>query len=382
MSAPRVSVIVPTYQRRDRVQRAVASVFTQTDDDFELIVVDDGSTDGTGEALAPLGDRLHYHWQPNRGVAAARNEGVRLARAPIVAFLDSDNRWLRSHLAVVTAALDRLPEAVLVTTCASFEFAPRWRRPEPRLLEPFPGSLVTNIVGFISGVAVRRAALLAAGGFDESLSVGEDADLWARLGLLGEFSVVRRRTFIREYGASSLMVSGRARGEYIKAFEHSWQRLIRELERSERPDAAALARKAEGSLAFHRAVVAIGSGRADAARTHLRTACSKLPELSAAPLQVIRRVWITLPDCDQRRPRLRYLTALAELWPDPRADTSVYITGQAFLSAARAGDIAQAAHLTRRWLSTASPGYVRRTMRARLRGARQRLDMRLHSRRR
>jgi GT2 family glycosyltransferase len=377
--APSVSVIIPTYQRRDLVQRAVASVLAQTDRDFELIVIDDGSTDGTGAALAPLGDRLVYRWQPNRGVAAARNAGIELARAPIVAFLDSDNRWLRSHLAVVTAALNQSPQAVLATTCPGFEFAARWRRSEPRLLKPFPISLVSNVVGFISCVAVRRAALLAAGGFDETLPVGEDTDLWLRLGLVGEFTAVRRRTVIREYRATTLMEHGRASGEYIDALGRSWRRLIADFERSARPDSAALARQAQGSLAFHSAVVAIGSGQEAVARMHLRDACSMLPELSRAPVAVSRRMRIILPESHERTERLRCLRVLAELWPDPRADTPVFITGQAVWTAARAHDPVQAACLARRWLSGASLGYVRRTMRARVSGARFRLDRRLHS---
>jgi hypothetical protein len=377
---PEVSVIVPTYQRRERVQRAIASVLAQSHRDFELIVIDDGSDDGTNRALAPLGERIRYHWQPNRGVAAARNAGLRLARGSIVAFLDSDNRWLRSHLAVVTAALDRHPQAVLVTTCPSFEFAGRWQRGTPRLLDPFPSSLVTNIVGFISCVAVRRDAVMAAGGFDEKLRVGEDAELWPRLGLLGEFITVHRRTVIREYAASSLMERGRARGDYVDAFEHSWQRLLGEFERSARPDAAALARQVKGSVAFLAALLAVGSGDDDAARAQLREACLRLPELSSAPRAVINRMWITLPDSDRRPDRLRYLAALAELWPEPRADTPVFLRGLVFWTALRAGDPCEAARHAWGWLSTATPRYVRRTMHLRLRGARQRLDRRLYSR--
>src|SRR5438132_3254976 len=103
---PAVSVIVPTFQRREYVVRAVGSVLAQTYEDFELIVVDDGSTDGTGEALAGLDGRLRYLWQENRGTGAARNTGLRLARGEIVAFLDSDNRWLPHHLGIVTEVLE------------------------------------------------------------------------------------------------------------------------------------------------------------------------------------------------------------------------------------------------------------------------------------
>jgi hypothetical protein len=377
---PGVSVIIPTYQRRELVVRAAESVLAQTYQDFELIVIDDGSTDGTDEAVAALGDRVRYRWQPNRGVAAARNAGVQISRAPIIAFLDSDNRWLRCHLAVVADALDRHPQAVLVTTCPDKEFVSRWRRPEPCLVNPFPDNLVRNIPGFVSCVAVRRGALLAAGGFDEALPVGEDTAVWQRLGLLGDFSVVRRRTAIREYSATSLME--RAAGEYATAYEHSWKRLIAELKRSTRPDAAALARRADGGLAFHLALVAIGSGDEGAARVHMRRACSELPELSQVPDAVIRRMRNTLPASARRRERLHHLRTLAELWPDQRADTAVFITGRAFWTAVRAGDAVQAARLAQRWLSGASPGYVTRTMGARIRGARSQLDMWLHTHRR
>ena len=111
----RISVIIPTYQRREYVARAVRSVLVQTFSDFELIVIDDGSTDGTDEALTGLDSRLRYQWQENGGPGAARNAGIALARGEIVAFLDSDNRWLPRHLAIVTDVLERHPEAVLVS---------------------------------------------------------------------------------------------------------------------------------------------------------------------------------------------------------------------------------------------------------------------------
>src|SRR5262249_4621066 len=95
----RVSVVIPTYERRRWVCRAVESVLAQTRPADEILVVDDGSSDGTADELARrFGARVRVLVQPNGGVAAARNAGVRAARHPLVAFLDSDDCWLPSKL--------------------------------------------------------------------------------------------------------------------------------------------------------------------------------------------------------------------------------------------------------------------------------------------
>src|SRR5262245_44483077 len=98
---PRVSVIVPTYQRKTIVPEAVDSVLAQTMPSFEVVVVDDGSTDGTAEALASRyanEPRVRVVRRENGGAAAARNTGVAAARAEAIAFLDSDNVYLEHHL--------------------------------------------------------------------------------------------------------------------------------------------------------------------------------------------------------------------------------------------------------------------------------------------
>src|SRR5271165_7143352 len=93
MSAPLISVVIPTYNYGRYVPQAVESVLAQTFKDFEIIVVDDGSTDDTPQQLEPYQDRIRVHKQANQGVSAARNAGVRLARAALVAFLDADDVW-------------------------------------------------------------------------------------------------------------------------------------------------------------------------------------------------------------------------------------------------------------------------------------------------
>src|SRR5712692_851790 len=102
---PFVSVVIPTFNRARQVQAALKSVLAQTYREFEVIVVDDGSTDGTGEALQEIislegsnGKQIRYFFQPNQGQSAARNQGTEEARGEWVAFLDSDDVWLPEKL--------------------------------------------------------------------------------------------------------------------------------------------------------------------------------------------------------------------------------------------------------------------------------------------
>src|ERR1022692_2824174 len=96
---PTVSVVIPTYERSGKVQGAIDRVLAQTSSDFEVIVVDDGSSDGTGPVLEEtFGDRIRYYFQNNQGVSVARNRGIAEARGEWIAFLDSDDLWEKDKL--------------------------------------------------------------------------------------------------------------------------------------------------------------------------------------------------------------------------------------------------------------------------------------------
>jgi glycosyltransferase involved in cell wall biosynthesis len=110
---PRVSVVIPTYNRAALLPRAVDSALSAIEVGDEIIVVDDGSTDATAEVLAPYGDRIRYIRTENRGAGAARNRGLREARQPLVAFLDSDDSWYPDHLALQRTLMTRFPDLVL-----------------------------------------------------------------------------------------------------------------------------------------------------------------------------------------------------------------------------------------------------------------------------
>ena len=107
---PQVSIIIPTYNREAFVVKAVGSVLKQTFADYELIVVDDGSTDATRSALQPFAQRIKYVHQVNSGVSAARNAGIRLATGEWMAFLDSDDEWSDGYLAEQMQGIGQNPD--------------------------------------------------------------------------------------------------------------------------------------------------------------------------------------------------------------------------------------------------------------------------------
>src|SRR4051794_37497436 len=115
----RVSAIIPTYNSGPLVVEAVQSVLAQTRPADEIIVVDDGSTDDTAERLASFGDRIIYHRQTNRRVAAARNTGLRMSTGDFVAFLDADDAWHPQKLERQLAVLNFRPEIGLLATGVS-----------------------------------------------------------------------------------------------------------------------------------------------------------------------------------------------------------------------------------------------------------------------
>jgi glycosyltransferase involved in cell wall biosynthesis len=112
MQAPAISVILPTYNRAALLPRAVASILANTLPQDEVIVVDDGSTDRTEEALAPFRDRLRYIRIPNGGAGAARNRGIREASRPLVAFMDSDDEWMPHKLHLQRTLMGQRPDVL------------------------------------------------------------------------------------------------------------------------------------------------------------------------------------------------------------------------------------------------------------------------------
>jgi glycosyltransferase involved in cell wall biosynthesis len=199
--APRVSVIIPTYNRADLVQQALASVKAQTYRDFEIVVVDDGGTDGTFEVLSADREIRVLRHAGRRGVSAARNTGIIAARGEWLALLDSDDLWLPDKLARQILLLEGQPALLICQTGET------WVRRGVRVNKPlshrqvggkiFLPSLARCVIS-PSAVVLHRRLISDHGGFDETLPAAEDYDLWLRLtwryevGLVDEPLVIKR----------------------------------------------------------------------------------------------------------------------------------------------------------------------------------------------
>jgi glycosyltransferase involved in cell wall biosynthesis len=183
----RCSVVIPSYNRLNVLPRAVESVLAQDEPDFELIIVDD-STDETRAWLAKLTDPRIKVILPERrrGVSAARNLGIAAARAPIVAFLDSDDFYLPQRLSRALEALDREPELVCTLSSANKEVRKELRPsplPDVKLgPQAFEWALYSDLIGVDgSSITARTEAARAIGGFCEQLHRTEDREFLLRL---------------------------------------------------------------------------------------------------------------------------------------------------------------------------------------------------------
>ncbi|HJV26271.1 MAG TPA: glycosyltransferase [Aromatoleum sp.] len=190
---PLVSVVIPAWNAAWCVGRAIDSVLAQSLRDFELIVVDDGSTDDTPVVLAKYGPSIRIVTQANGGMSSARNAGIRAARGAYLAFLDADDRWLPDKLARQVAVLEKQPELAFCAAVATLEDAEgrivgEWRGPSGRTIQI--ADVFRNhsaVAGGASAVLARRDLVVRLGGFDDSLRGAEDTDLWIRLAAHGGF---------------------------------------------------------------------------------------------------------------------------------------------------------------------------------------------------
>src|ERR1700690_1106881 len=186
-----VSVIMPLYNKELYVERAIRSVLAQSFEDFELIVVNDGSTDNGPEKVRAVKDvRIRIIEQSNAGVSAARNRGIGQAQADLIAFLDADDEWEKDYLETIMRLRDKFPSCgVFATSYFILTEDGKKRRAIIRgLPEKFSESILNNYFFvaaqsdpplWTSAVAITKHAINSAGGFPVGITAGEDLLTWA-----------------------------------------------------------------------------------------------------------------------------------------------------------------------------------------------------------
>ncbi|HEV2456074.1 MAG TPA: glycosyltransferase [Verrucomicrobiae bacterium] len=279
---PAVSVVIPAYNRAHCVAAAVESVFAQTFKDIEIIAIDDGSSDGTQDALVQFGDRIQLLCQDNRGVSSARNAGVRAARGQWIAFLDSDDRWHPEKLECQIAALKKYNGRVCFTRCVNHH---------DQLLRDIdfiaadlcePGIFyVKNAVDsvcisprhpLIQTMVADKSLLEQIGLFDESFPAAEDAELIFRMSFFTGFLYVDRplATIFENsddglYNSMRLTFLTRRHQSYLRLLAHMYWRLV-----ESSPEKLSVMRKRLGYFISRRAELACAADHRNVARALAR----------------------------------------------------------------------------------------------------------------
>ncbi|MEJ5260238.1 MAG: glycosyltransferase family A protein [Anaerohalosphaeraceae bacterium] len=205
---PKVSVIIPAYNRRMLLREAVESVCRQTFRDFEILVIDDGSTDGTAQEISSIKDgRIRYFWKENGGVSSARNLGLRKAEGEYIAFLDSDDLYMPDYLETMVSSLERAREYGVGYASVTMEH-PDGSRQE-RMNDKYActgwivGPLFSRFFVYCQASLIRRE-LLDGFFFDETLELAEDQDFFLRLSTRTPFLFVPQTFVIRRIQTESL----------------------------------------------------------------------------------------------------------------------------------------------------------------------------------
>ncbi|HSB05184.1 MAG TPA: glycosyltransferase [Thermodesulfobacteriota bacterium] len=201
---PKVSIIIPTYNRLPMLREAVDSVLAQDFEDVEILVVDDGSTDGTADGMKKYGGRVKLlEHSANRGVSAARNTGIVRAKGKYISFLDSDDLWVKGKLRIQVDFLDENPHYPL---CYTDEiWIRRKKRVNPMLKHAkFSGWIFEKCIPLCtispSSAMMRKTLFSRVGLFDEALPVCEDYDFWLRVSARFPIFFIDKKLIIKRGG--------------------------------------------------------------------------------------------------------------------------------------------------------------------------------------
>ena len=206
---PNVSVCIPTYNREHLLKETLDSVFAQTYKDFEVVIVDDGSTDGTKEMLRQRGYKVRYFWQKNQGESASRNKLIELAQGKYITFIDSDDLLFPRAVEELVKTIEKYgPDIIAYSDYVGIdEKGARVRRKRRKLPS---GDIVANLFDYIyvhsCGTMCTKELFQEVGGFDVSLPVCSPYDVWLKLSLKHRFIAVEKSTFKRRRHSGNLSV--------------------------------------------------------------------------------------------------------------------------------------------------------------------------------
>lgn len=317
---PKVSIIIPAYNRAEMILTAVKSALGQTYPDWEVIIVDDGSSDDTRQVIAGVNDaRIRYIYQENKGLPGARNTGIRASSGEYVAFLDSDDAFLPEKLALQVPVLDADPELALVAG-GFIEVDPRMQFiREIRPWEKYPALNLLDWVRTCSfcvgSPLVRRFWLDKAGLFDENMRFVEDWDLWLRMSLLGSrMQWLEKPVYLYRMHASSMVRQAvMMKNGMIAMFDKFFARPDLP------PEAAALRGKAYGHAYLNAAARAMAGGDGAEGRACLTAAFEHNPALldgnPPAAIDTLASFALT-PLCPDAK---QFMALLADSLPAPLA---------------------------------------------------------------
>ncbi len=244
---PRISVIIPTYNKASYIRQSIDSVLSQTYTSYEVIVIDDGSIDNTRSILQSYNDRIRYVFQGNQGVCAARNHGIRIARGEFVVFLDADDYFLHGKLTEQIAAFEAITSLGIVHS--------GWRLVDEegktiKHVEPWNDVPNLDLEGWLlwkpvfpGAMMFRKEYLERAGGFDTSLRQAEDVDLVLRLALIGCKAVwLRKSTVCYRLHGENTIKDGLQQAEDLQTVLDNFYNL---------PDVPYRIRKKERAIRYH-----------------------------------------------------------------------------------------------------------------------------------
>lgn len=197
------SIVIPLYNKENHIQRAINSVLNQTLPDFELIIVDDGSTDRSFEMANTIQDpRIRIIRQENRGVSAARNHGIMEAKHDWLAFLDADDEWMSDYLDMMITLHDNFPicgvlaSGHLCKDLGGFIYEQYQRIPYPEnwsgVIRDYYADLCVIQPFCSSSITVKKSKLVEIGCFPKGVTHGEDTDTWIRLFQVTDFAYIKK----------------------------------------------------------------------------------------------------------------------------------------------------------------------------------------------